>query len=161
MSSEASYQVEIGTVLIAINPCHMEYDAKQAKTIKSLVSDKSVFKALIVGKEYTVDSIDSECFYVESELYTKHGFYFENIDVFFKPKTSTTNSVDHPTHYGGEGNPYEAIKVIEEWDLDFHLGNALKYIARAGKKSKDTELQDLEKAQWYINRKIEQLKKVQ
>jgi len=64
--------------------------------------------------------------------------------------------VDHPTHYGGEDNPYEAIKVIEEWGLGFNLGNAIKYISRAGKKL-DT-LEDLEKANWYINREITKLK---
>jgi hypothetical protein len=42
--------------------------------------------------------------------------------------------VNHPRHYGGEDNVYEAIKVIEAWDLDFHLGNTVKYISRAGKK---------------------------
>jgi Protein of unknwon function (DUF3310) len=65
------------------------------------------------------------------------------------------NAVDHPSHYGGKNNPYEAIKVIEAWELDFHLGNAVKYIARAGKK--DDMLTDLEKARWYLDRRIEQL----
>lgn len=44
------------------------------------------------------------------------------------------NRVDHPAYYGGANNPYEAIKVIEAWDLDFCLGNTVKYISRAGKK---------------------------
>lgn len=64
--------------------------------------------------------------------------------------------VDHPAHYGGAGNPYEAIKVIEAWGLCFHLGNTVKYISRAGKKGDLVE--DLEKAAWYLNRKIEALK---
>ena len=64
--------------------------------------------------------------------------------------------VNHPEHYGGD-TTYEAIKVIEAWRLDFHLGNAVKYIARAGRKSSDP-LEDLEKASWYLNRKIERLK---
>ena len=63
--------------------------------------------------------------------------------------------VNHPQHYGGENNPYEAIKVIEAWDLDFHLGNTVKYISRAGKKGTDKELQDLKKALWYLERKIQ------
>jgi hypothetical protein len=67
--------------------------------------------------------------------------------------------VNHPQHYGGEDDVYEAIKVIEAWDLDFHLGNTVKYISRAGKKDSDKELQDLKKALWYLNRKIEQLEK--
>ena len=48
--------------------------------------------------------------------------------------------VNHPSHYGGGDNPYEVIKVIEAWDLDFHLGNTVKYISRAGKKDQDKEL---------------------
>lgn len=65
--------------------------------------------------------------------------------------------VNHPQHYGGEDNVYEAIKVIEAWDLGFHLGNTVKYISRAGKKGTDKELQDLKKALWYLQRKIENL----
>ena len=65
-----------------------------------------------------------------------------------------TEMVNHPQHYGGNDNPYEAIKVIEDWDLDFHLGNTVKYISRAGKKGSDKELQDLKKALWYLERKI-------
>ena len=69
-----------------------------------------------------------------------------------------TEQVNHPQHYGGEDNPYEVIKVIEAWDLDFHLGNTVKYISRAGKKGTDKELQDLKKALWYLERKIENIK---
>ena len=69
-----------------------------------------------------------------------------------------SEQVNHPQHYGGEDNLYEAIKVIEAWDLDFHLGNTVKYISRAGKKGTDKELQDLNKALWYLQRKIENLK---
>ena len=63
-----------------------------------------------------------------------------------------TETINHPKHYGGEDNPYEAIKVIEAWELGFNLGNVVKYIARAGKKG-DAK-QDLEKAVWYLNREI-------
>ena len=65
--------------------------------------------------------------------------------------------VNHPEHYGGSENVYEAIKVIENWGLDFHLGNTVKYISRAGKKGTDKELQDLKKALWYLERKIKNL----
>ena len=68
--------------------------------------------------------------------------------------------VNHPKHYQfGENNQYEVIEVIEAWDLDFHLGNTVKYISRAGKK--DKELQDLKKALWYLERKIKNLEKWQ
>jgi len=61
--------------------------------------------------------------------------------------------VDHPAHYGGADNTYEAIKVIEAWELGFNLGNVVKYISRAGKKG--SKLEDLKKAMWYLNREIE------
>lgn len=66
--------------------------------------------------------------------------------------------VNHPLHYGGD-TVYEAIKVIEAWELGFNLGNTVKYISRAGKKSADEELTDLEKAAWYLARHIANLKK--
>jgi hypothetical protein len=53
---------------------------------------------------------------------------------------------------------YEAIKVIEAWQLGFALGNAVKYISRAGKKDPRKEVEDLEKARWYLDRYIAQLK---
>lgn len=67
----------------------------------------------------------------------------------------------HPAHYGGKDNPYETIKVIEAWGLDdnFDLGNTIKYISRAGKKDKNSVLQDLAKAQFYLNHEIEKLHK--
>jgi hypothetical protein len=61
-------------------------------------------------------------------------------------------AVDHPAHYGGGDNPYEAIRVIEAWGLGFCLGNTVKYIARAGKKG--GALEDLKKARWYLDREI-------
>jgi hypothetical protein len=67
--------------------------------------------------------------------------------------------INHPSHYGGKENPYEAIKVIEAWELGFCLGNAIKYISRAGKKNTEKTLEDLEKAKWYISREIENIKK--
>lgn len=64
---------------------------------------------------------------------------------------------NHPDHYGGKENPYEVIKVIEAWKLDFCLGNGVKYISRAAKKDPTKEIEDLEKSIWYIRRRIEQL----
>ena len=66
--------------------------------------------------------------------------------------------VNHPDHYGGEDNPYEAIKVIEAWDLNFHLGNVVKYISRAGKKSENS-IEDLKKAEWYLSRYVQFIQK--
>ena len=65
-----------------------------------------------------------------------------------------SESVNHPLHYGGGENPYEAIRVIEAWELGFALGNAVKYISRAGKKDPKTQVEDLRKAAWYLEREI-------
>ena len=72
---------------------------------------------------------------------------------------NNSEQVNHPNHYGGEDNPYESIKVIDAWDLGFSLGNTVKYISRAGKKNKEKEIEDLEKALWYLTHRINQLKK--
>ncbi len=68
-------------------------------------------------------------------------------------------NVQHPIYYGGADDPYEAIKVIEAWNLGFHLGNTVKYISRAGKKDGNSATQDLKKALFYLNRKIELMEK--
>jgi hypothetical protein len=69
-------------------------------------------------------------------------------------------AVNHPAHYGGEDNPYEAIKVIEAWELPFNTGNTVKYISRAGKKDPAKHLEDLRKARWYLDREISNMEKV-
>jgi len=63
------------------------------------------------------------------------------------------NHINHPDHYQFEDGTYEAINVIEAWGLDFSLGNAVKYIARAGRKGDTVE--DLKKAIWYLERRIQ------
>lgn len=63
--------------------------------------------------------------------------------------------VHHPDHYA-KGRKFEPKDVIRDWDLNFNLGSALKYIARAGRK--DDIIQDLEKAIEYISFEIEALK---
>ena len=72
-------------------------------------------------------------------------------------KITKKEHVNHPGHYGGEENPYEAIKVIDAWDLGFSLGNSVKYISRAGKKDPTKELEDLKKALWYLDHHVKNL----
>lgn len=71
---------------------------------------------------------------------------------FAAERARAAEAVDHPAHYGGADNPYEAIKVINAWGLGFELGNAVKYISRAGKKG--DRLEDLRKARWYLDYEI-------
>jgi formylmethanofuran dehydrogenase subunit A len=65
-------------------------------------------------------------------------------------------NVNHPNHYFANSG-IEVIDAIEAWNLNFSRGNAIKYIARAGVKNPDKEIEDLQKAVWYINREIERL----
>ena len=63
------------------------------------------------------------------------------------------DNINSPAHY--TFGKIETIEVIEDWELGFHLGNAVKYIARAGRKDKSKVEEDLKKAIWYIERFIE------
>lgn len=75
-----------------------------------------------------------------------------------KSNKKEKSNVDHPDHYMRDSG-HEVIDVINAWNLDFDLGNAIKYIARAGKKDPQKNVEDLNKAVWYIKHKIENLKK--
>ena len=71
---------------------------------------------------------------------------------------ATDDPVNHPSHYT-DGN-IEVIDFILDKKLGFCLGNAVKYISRAGKKDPAKTVEDLEKAAWYLNKEIEQRKRV-
>ncbi len=68
-------------------------------------------------------------------------------------KKPPSDPVNHPSHYQGT-NGIEAIDVIEGFGLSHHLGDAVAYILRAGKKAETSLLQDLQKARWYLEREI-------
>lgn len=67
------------------------------------------------------------------------------------------DNVNHPKWYGSKDDPYETIKVIQAWGLNFTLGNALKYISRAGKKDPTKTVEDLKKALFYLQYEIDRL----
>jgi Protein of unknwon function (DUF3310) len=69
------------------------------------------------------------------------------------------DAVNHPKHYNT--GAVEVIDAIEAWDLGFNDGNAVKYIARAGKKDWAKTIEDLKKARWYLDRHIANLEKRQ
>ena len=68
------------------------------------------------------------------------------------------DNVNQPSHYCSHPSGIECIEITRHHD--FAIGNAIKYLWRAGLKNSDTEIQDLEKSVWYIQDKIKQLKKV-
>ena len=65
-----------------------------------------------------------------------------------QPKSD--DPINHPSHY--QGKKFEVIDIIEDFDLNFTLGNAIKYILRSGKKN--GHLEDLKKAMWYLEREV-------
>ena len=93
----------------------------------------------------------------------------------FNPSTSTANmfckdykdrivelpdpNALRPEHYGGKDNVFEVFNVLDAWglDKDFYLGNVIKYVARAGKKNKSKEKEDLQKALVYLQKRIDSL----
>ena len=78
----------------------------------------------------------------------------------FVERIRIKENVDHPSHYL-KNSGHEVIDVIEAWNLNFSLGNAIKYIARSGKKDPAKTIEDLEKAIFYLNYEISSLKKGQ
>jgi hypothetical protein len=68
-----------------------------------------------------------------------------------------TDPVVRPAHYNF--GRFEVIEVIMDWGLNFTRGSAVKYIARAGRKNPDTELEDLRKAREVLDREISRLEK--
>jgi hypothetical protein len=70
-----------------------------------------------------------------------------------------SDAVNSPGHY--HPGDYEVYKVLEAWGLDnsFYLGNVVKYVARCGHKGEAIE--DLQKARWYLDRKIKVLEQVE
>ena len=81
----------------------------------------------------------------------------EKIDMGTRTETETETGTGtmRPDYYGGESNPYEAIKVIQAHNLNFCFGNVIKYVLRAGKKA--DALEDLKKARQYIDFEIARL----
>lgn len=82
--------------------------------------------------------------------------FIKDGDIKGEVTVEADDKVNHPSHYtDGE---IEVIDYIEDKGFGYHLGNAVKYISRAGKKDPDKYIEDLEKAKWYIEREIDRWK---
>jgi hypothetical protein len=139
---------------------------KQDPHFSSVLKKASKEKSVSLKKKDTVTLPFKDASFVSTGTTTTSHMFQPNIkgidsciinqDAAKAPFPDKQETVNHPAHYGGD-TTYEAIKVIEAWDLGFNLGNTVKYISRAGKKCKLIE--DLKKAAWYLNREIENLEK--
>lgn len=104
---------------------------------------------------------DKNCLeYDYSELLTQIDSLANVLKDSFKPTVYKDNEINekeminHPSHYN---QGIEAIDYIESHRMDFNIGNVIKYVTRA--KHKGTELQDLKKSLWYLDREIKRLEK--
>jgi hypothetical protein len=76
---------------------------------------------------------------------------------FVERGSGNPDTINHPPHYASAIPGIECISVTEHFN--FNRGNAIKYIWRAGVKSASTEIEDLKKARWYLDREIARLEK--
>ena len=107
--------------------------------------------------EFAENNLDKGELVVDNKEQIDKGLIKE-IDLNFNQDKEVVNNFIDNEYYGGKNNPYEAIKIINNLDLNFNRGNVLKYILRAGKKDANKEIQDLQKAKHYIDYEIERLK---
>ena len=110
-----------------------------------------------VGKTATITDIycgDN----IKLDIDGRFWVWSENVLELIENKEEIVNDVvNHPSHY--TDGKIEVMDFIEDKQLNFARGNVIKYVARAGKKDKNKELEDLRKAMWYLNREIERLEK--
>lgn len=102
---------------------------------------------------FSLFNLNDECPCVERENEYNYNIAHEYISCNCMEKNQIDN-VNSPTHYNI--GKIEVIEAIEDWKLNFNLGNAIKYIARC--EHKENKKQDLEKAKWYIEREISKCK---
>lgn len=95
----------------------------------------------------------STCIYARND---EHGYFCFQCDKLCEikdEKIDKTEQVNHPTYYKSE--KFEVIDIIEDFNLCFCAGNALKYILRAGVKDPLKYEEDLKKAIWYLQRIVD------
>lgn len=130
-----------------------------SKTVNDLLNGEKIkLKACGTCKDFRF----GVCHSMLSPRYGLPSFGVESCNVYredkilasIKSEQTTKETVNHPNHYNM--GKIEAITFIEDWELNFSLGNAIKYIVRAPYKGNQVE--DLEKAIWYLNRELERVK---
>lgn len=91
----------------------------------------------------------------DRDVETNYAILFDGEPVDEELENEPANDPVNPGYYND--STIAPIDVIEDWDLDFCLGSALKYIKRAGKKANNPNVQDLRKVIWYVERRIKEL----
>lgn len=125
----------------------MRRKKKKPLTERALILFLNRMDDMLETDELKIEALNDSVCNSWSTVYDKRIINYDN--------SKGKEMINHPSHYN-QGK-YEAIDVIEDWKLNFNLGNTVKYISRAG--HKDNIIQDLKKSLWYLNREIERLEK--
>jgi hypothetical protein len=141
---------------------------------KHWISTKQDLFLCSCGAQFPIASQSDEDIQGASRLAYAHvdsqnGCQFLDCPTPFEPHIHSINGwrrlepepkeqVVHPNHYGGD-TVYETIKVLAAWQLGFLLGNAVKYLSRAGKKDPAKLLEDLRKGRWYLDEAIKRVER--
>lgn len=141
------------------------------------IDDKNVIKwdnmnyfiinPLNILQRYCIEELKSKGVYSETIIEDIKNEIDRVVELFrikrrIKPELASKSSnvsstLSRPAHYGGEDNPFEAIKIIHHYNLNFNLGNIIKYTLRCGKK--DEAIKELEKIKQYADFEIQRLNK--
>ena len=126
-------------------------------SLKDLQNDRDCIAELrskdILNKYTIIESIKNEVDRIV-ELFNKKS---ELTSISSNVSSNVSSTLSRPAHYGGEDNPFEAIKIIHHYNLNFNLGNIIKYTLRCGKK--DEAIKELEKIKQYADFEIQRLNK--
>lgn len=152
-TKEIKEKVKCSSALIAIVLRKHIKTVKQSKIVKAVTEVKQALDA-VEKKDIQADWENKKAFW--KTMKNQYGDATSQVmDELVDPKPFfgeiTSDLVNHPPHYRDGG--IEVIDFIEAKDLNYRLGNVIKYVARAGKKHTDP-VQDLEKALWYLQREI-------
>lgn len=117
-----------------------------------LYDNNSKSDTIVIGGNNALDAIA----HLETLCSIQGKGVIDVVSIKEMPPVFVSDSINHPQHYNM--GKFEVIDVIEDWQLNFNLGNSVKYIARA--EHKGNRLEDLKKAKWYLEREIGKVEKI-
>ena len=123
-------------------------------SLKDLQNDRDCMEELKYNNVYTEDIMEK----IKDEIHRIVELFEEEPELEYK-ESNVSSTLSRPAHYGGEENPFEAIKIIHHYNLNFNLGNIIKYTLRCGKK--DEAIKELEKIKQYADFEIQRLNNIQ
>ncbi len=134
----------------AINEEAHVSEIEEINTNVKCINNENIKNKLTINKTYEVLQKKERCYFVIDDLGNETGFASER----FEKVDKNEEKVNHPNHYN---KGIETIDYIESWNMNFNVGNVIKYTTRSG--YKENALEDLLKAKWYIEREIEKIRK--